>query len=146
MSNRTEKQTLDIEKLPRGMSKKEFISLPEMKGTKSLFLWAGIIEILTGILTFSTVGQLAEYQSYGYDVGGQMTFYGVLAVLDIILGVILIVTRSATVAIVVGIESILFVVVAISSGGTPGAGIIVIVLALIGAVRFNKMWKAYSAR
>lgn len=138
--------TLDYAALPRGLSKKELMSLPEMKKTRGWFTWAGIVEVITGIVTFGQIGQVYSFYDYyaGSYLEGMLFIYGVIALLDIILGISLLVSKSATVAIVVGIEGIATVLLFIADGGQPGLGMIAIILALVGAVHFNREWKEYT--
>ena len=138
---------LDISMLPPGLTKKELIKRPEMKGIKSWFTWAGIVQIVTGVLNFSTVGQLAELQAQGYQVNDSyMMILSVISLVFIGLGIALLATKSTTMAYVVGITGILMASWALASGGTVGAGVIAVVLAIVGAVRFDNIWKQYATK
>lgn len=137
---------LNYAALPGGLSKKELMRLPEMKPTRRLFIWAGIVELFTGIVTFGQIGQAYSYYGYyaGSNLQGMLLIYGAIALLDIILGISLLISKSAAVAIAVGIEGIATVLFFIADGGQPGLGLIAIILALIGAIDFNRQWKEYT--
>ena len=45
-------KNLDLAKLPKGLNKKQFLALPEMKNTRTIFLWTGIVEIIAGVFSF----------------------------------------------------------------------------------------------
>ena len=48
-------KNLDLAKLPKGLNKKQFLALPEMKNTRTIFLWTGIVEIIAGVFCLSRV-------------------------------------------------------------------------------------------
>ena len=62
------KTEIDVNQLPAGLTKKEFVNLPELKSQRSWFTWAGIVGIVTGVLGFVTVGQAAQLEAQGYMV------------------------------------------------------------------------------
>ena len=141
------KVEIDVNQLPAGLTKKEFVNLPELKSQRSWFTWAGIVGIVTGLLGFVTVGQAAQLQAQGYMVNsGLVMFYGILSFVSLALGIALIVTKESKVAYALGIVGLVFAVVAIATGGTVGAGIIGTILAVFGARKIDTLWAAYQAR
>ena len=141
------KTEIDVNQLPAGLTKKEFVNLPELKSQRSWFTWAGIVGIVTGVLGFVTVGQAAQLEAQGYMVNtGLVMFYGILSLVSLALGIALIVTKESKVAYALGIVGLVFAVVAIATGGTVGAGIIGTILAVFGARKIDTLWAAYQAR
>lgn len=141
------KVEIDVNQLPAGLTKKEFVNLPELKSQRSWFTWAGVVGIVTGLLGFVTVGQAAQLQAQGYMVNtGLVMFYGILSVASLALGIALIVTKESKIAYALGIVGLIFAVVAIATGGTVGAGIIGTILAVFGARKIDTLWAAYQAR
>ena len=122
-------QNLDLTKLPKGLDKKQFLALPEMKSTRTIFLWTGIVEIIAGVLCLS-------YVTY-------FPFMSIPVILDIVLGIIEIKKKSPDIAIIIVVESVIVGVVSLIFGGAV-ANIFILILALVGAINFNKMWKAYA--
>ena len=141
------KTEIDVNQLPAGLTKKEFVNLPELKSQRSWFTWAGIVGIVTGVLGFVTVGQAAQLEAQGYMVNtGLVMFYGILSFVSLALGIALIVTKESKVAYALGVVGLVFAVVAIATGGTVGAGIIGTILAVFGARKIDTLWAAYQAR
>ena len=141
------KTEIDVNQLPAGLTKKEFVNLPELKSQRSWFTWAGVVGIVTGVLGFVTVGQAAQLEAQGYMVNtGLVMFYGILSFVSLALGIALIATKEAKVAYALGIVGLVFAVVAIATGGTVGAGIIGTILAVFGARKIDTLWAAYQAR
>lgn len=141
------KTEIDVNQLPAGLTKKEFVNLPELKSQRSWFTWAGVVGIVTGLLGFATVGQAAELQAQGYTVNsGLLMFYGILSFASLALGIALIVTKESKIAYAMGIVGLVFAVVAIATGGRVGAGIIGTILAVYGARKIDTLWAAYQAR
>ena len=141
------KTEIDVNQLPAGLTKKEFVNLPELKSQRSWFTWAGIVGIVTGLLGFVTVGQAAQLEAQGYMVNsGLVMFYGILSFVSLALGIALIATKESKVAYALGIVGLVFAVVAIATGGTVGAGIIGTILAVFGARKIDTLWAAYQAR
>ena len=141
------KTEIDVNQLPAGLTKKEFVNLPELKSQRSWFTWAGVVGIVTGVLGFVTVGQAAQLEAQGYMVNtGLVMFYGILSLVSLALGIALIVTKESKVAYALGIVGLVFAVVAIATGGTVGAGIIGTILAVFGARKIDTLWAAYQAR
>ena len=141
------KTEIDVNQLPAGLTKKEFVNLPELKSQRSWFTWAGVVGIVTGVLGFVTVGQAAQLQAQGYMVNtGLVIFYGILSLASLALGIALIVTKESKVAYALGIVGLIFAVIAIATGGTVGAGIIGTILAVFGARKIDTLWAAYQAR
>ena len=140
-------EPINVNDIPRGLTKKELIKLPALKKIKSWFTWAGIVEIATGVLNFATVGELAEMSAKGYPVNeGYMMLVALLSILFIGLGIALLVTKSTVLAYIAGVLGILMAVLALATGGHVGAGIVASVLAFIGAYTLDKAWKEYSSQ
>ena len=135
------KTEIDVNQLPAGLTKKEFVNLPELKSQRSWFTWAGVVGIVTGVLGFVTVGQAAQLVNTGLVI-----FYGILSLASLALGIALIVTKESKVAYALGIVGLIFAVVAIATGGTVGAGIIGTILAVFGARKIDTLWAAYQTR
>ena len=141
------KTEIDVNQLPAGLTKKEFVNLPELKSQRSWFTWAVVVGIVTGVLGFVTVGQAAQLEAQGYMVNsGLVMFYGILSFVSLALGIALIATKESKVAYALGIVGLVFAVVAIATGGTVGAGIIGTILAVFGARKIDTLWAAYQAR
>ena len=141
------KTEIDVNQLPAGLTKKEFVNLPELKSQRSWFTWAGVVGIVTGLLGFVTVGQAAQLEAQGYMVNmGLIMFYGILSAASLALGIALIVTKESKIAYALGILGLIFAVVAIATGGTVGAGIIGTILAVFSARKIDTLWAAYQAR
>lgn len=141
------KVEIDVNQLPAGLTKKEFVNLPELKSQRSWFTWAGIVGIVTGLLGFVTVGQAAQLEAQGYMINtGLVMFYGILSFVSLALGIALIVTKESKVAYALGVVGLVYAVIAIATGGTVGAGIIGTILAVFGARKIDTLWAAYQAR
>ena len=137
---------IDVAALPAGLTKQDFMAIPEIKKETSWFTYAGIVQIATGVLNFATVGQLAQMEAQGYAV--YSTVIGITAaisVIFIILGILLLVKRTTTIAYIVGAVGILFAILAIATGGSVGFGIIATILAFVGAWKVDKSWKEYQS-
>ncbi len=140
------KQEININQLPTGLAKEDFINLPELKSVRSWYTWAGVVGIVSGLLGFASLGQAAELQAQGYSVNmGFVVFFAALSVVSIVLGIMLLKKKSSTVAYALGGLGLLMAVIALASGGTVGAGIIATVLAIIGARKIDKLWAEYQA-
>ena len=122
-------KNLDLAKLPKGLNKKQFLALPEMKNTRTIFLWTGIVEIIAGVFCLSRVAYFR--------------FMIIPLIVDIVLGIIEIKKKSPDIAIIIVVESVIMGVVSTIFGGYI-PNILILILALVGAINFNKMWKAYS--
>ena len=125
------KTEIDVNQLPAGLTKKEFVNLPELKSQRSWFTWAGVVGIVTGVLGFVTVGQAAQLEAQGYMVNsGLVMFYGILSFVSLALGIALIATKESKVAYALGIVGLVFAVI----------------LAVFGARKIDTLWAAYQAR
>ena len=85
-----------------------------------------------------------EAQGYAVD----STVIGITAaisVIFIVLGILLLVKRTTTIAYIVGAVGILFAILAIATGGSVGFGIIATILAFVGAWKVDKSWKEYQS-
>ena len=139
------KVEIDVNQLPAGLTKKEFVNLPELKSQRSWFTWAGVVGIVTGILGLVSVAGVFALQAQGYNIGMVM-LYGALSLASFALGIALIVTKESKIAYALGSVGLIFAVVAIATGGTVGAGIIGTILAVFGARKIDTLWAAYQAR
>lgn len=141
------KVEIDVNQLPAGLTKKEFVNLPELKSQRSWFTWAGIVGIVTGLLGVASVGWKLQLQAQGYIVDMDLVApYALLTAAGFILGIVLLVTKESKVAYALGIVGLLTAVVAVASGGTIGAGIIATILAVFGARKIDTLWAEYQAR
>ncbi len=55
-----ENQKIDLNTLPKGLTKEEFTALPNFKKIRSFFTWAGVVSIASGIFICSAIGKTAE--------------------------------------------------------------------------------------
>ncbi|MBR0382573.1 MAG: hypothetical protein IJH71_09070 [Eubacterium sp.] len=141
-----QKTPIDVTQFPAGLTKKEFVMLPELKKYKSWFTWAGIVGIVSGILGFASFGQVAELEAQGYQVN--MGFYGLFAILsvaELVFGILLLVKKDTKIAYVLGVLGLVTAVLALASGGRIGAGVIATVLAIFGAHNIDNLWKEYQS-
>lgn len=139
-----ENNSIDAGSLPYGMTKKDLLSLPELKKVRSWFIWAGVVEIGSAAANMIDLGRLMETVGYDNVSTGTALLVGICVMIDLILGISLLATKSATVAYLVGITGIIFAVITVVGGEIPGAGMIAVILALVGAHRINKIWNEYT--
>ena len=141
------KTEIDVNQLPAGLTKKEFVNLPELKSQRSWFTWAGVVGIVTGILGLVSVAGVFALQAQGYVINmGMVILYGAISIASLALGIALIATKESKIAYALGIVGVVFAVIAITSGGTVGAGVIATILAVFGAHKIDTLWAAYQAR
>ena len=141
------KTEIDVNQLPAGLTKKEFVNLPELKSQRSWFTWAGVVGIVTGILGLVSVAGVFALQAQGYVINmGMVILYGAISIASLALGIALIATKESKIAYALGIVGVVFAVTAVASGGTIGAGIIATILAVFGARKIDTLWAAYQAR
>ena len=141
------KVEIDVNQLPAGLTKKEFVNLPELKSQRGWFIWAGVVGIVTGILGLVSVAGVFALQAQGYVINmGMVILYGAISIASLALGIALIATKESKIAYALGIVGLIFAVVAIATGGTVGAGIIGTILAVFGARKIDTLWAAYQAR
>ena len=141
------KVEIDVNQLPAGLTKKEFVNLPELKSQRSWFTWAGVVGIVTGILGLVSVAGVFALQAQGYVINmGIVILYGAISIASLALGIALIATKESKIAYALGIVGVVFAVIAITSGGTVGAGVIATILAVFGAHKIDTLWAAYQAR
>lgn len=140
------KTEIDVRQLPTGLSREDFLMLPELKSVKSWFTWAGIVGIVTGIMGFAEFGAAAELEARGYSVNmGLYGFYAVLCVAQLVLGIILLRKKSTGAAYALAVLCTVTVVIALASGGRFGAGFIGTILAFFGARKLDRLWAEYQA-
>ena len=65
-------------------------------------------------------------------------------VVSIVLGILLIKKKTTTMAYILAIIELIYVLLAITSGGSVGIGAISFLLSLVGAIRIDKKWKLYQ--
>ena len=53
-------EKIDLNTLPKGLTKEEFTALPNFKKIRSFFTWSGVVSIGSGILICSEIGKTAE--------------------------------------------------------------------------------------
>lgn len=141
MSN---ENNVNVTGLPYGMTKDDLVKLPEMKKVRRWFIWAGAIEILSGIINLYYLGRLAEYEARGFAVSeGYMSLLTIFALTDLIFGILLLVKKSPTIAYIVGITGVINAVLNGVLNAGAGAGVVTIVLTFMGARQINKVWKEY---
>ena len=141
------KVEIDVNQLPAGLTKKEFVNLPELKSQRGWFIWAGVVGIVTGILGLVSVAGVFALQAQGYVINmGMVILYGAISIASLALGIALIATKESKIAYALGIVGVVFAVIAITSGGTVGAGVIATILAVFGAHKIDTLWAAYQAR
>lgn len=141
------KVEIDVNQLPVGLTKKDFVNLPELKSQRSWFTWAGIVGIVTGVLGLAPLGQAAELQAQGYQVDMSMIMiFTLLSLVGLVLGIVLLVTKETKVAYALGVVGLLTALLAVMSGGRIGAGIVATVLAIVGAHKIDTLWNAYQMR
>ena len=140
------KDNIDVNSLPKGLSKRELLKQPQLKKINSWFTWAGVVQIITGVFNLGTVAAgVHQLEARGYIMDkGFISVYYMICAAFIILGILLLVMRSTVLAWIVGITAIVFALYAVSTGGTVGIGIIAAVLAIVGAVKFQGVWKEYQ--
>ena len=141
------KENIDVNSLPKGLTQKELLKQPELKKINSWFTWAGVVQILTGLINMGQIGQqAAQLEQSGYILdNGAMTLYSGLFLYLVVTGILLLVMRSTAMAYVVGISAIAVAIYALSNGGTVGVGIVAAVLAIAGATKLQKVWREYQA-
>ena len=123
-----ENQKVDLSTLPKGLTKEEFTALPNFKKIRSFFTWAGVVSIVSGIFVLSSIGHIS--QSILQNGGSLDGLFQMGAVkLNLLFMVVSIV---------------LYVLLAITSGGSVGIGAISFLLSLVGAIRIDKKWKLYQ--
>ena len=65
-------------------------------------------------------------------------------VVSIVLGILLIKKKTTTMAYILAIIELVYVLLAITSGGSVGIGAISFLLSIVGAIRIDKKWKLYQ--
>lgn len=65
-------------------------------------------------------------------------------VVSIVLGILLIKKKTTTMAYILAIIEVVYVLLAITSGGSVGIGAISFLLSIVGAIRIDKKWKLYQ--
>ena len=141
------KENIDVNSLPKGLTQKELLKQPELKKINSWFTWAGVVQILTGLINMGQIGQqAAQLEQSGYKLNsGVMALFSGLFLFLVVTGILLLVMRSTAMAYVVGISAIAVAIYALSHGGTVGVGIVAAVLAIAGATKLQKVWREYQA-
>ncbi len=145
-----ENQKVDLNTLPKGLTKEEFTALPNFKKIRGFFTWAGVATIGSGILILSDIGKVSQtVLQYGgsledvYKVGG-VKLNLLFMVFDIVMGILLLKKKTTKMAYILAITELVYLLLVIISGGTIGLGAIALLLALVGALRIDKKWKQYQ--
>ena len=145
-----ENQKVDLSTLPKGLTKEEFTALPNFKKIRSFFTWAGVVSIVSGIFILSSIGNISQsiLQSGGslddlFRIGA-VKLNLLFMVVSIVLGILLIKKKTTTMAYILAIIELVYVLLAITSGGSVGIGAISFLLSIVGAIRIDKKWKLYQ--
>ena len=145
-----ENQKIDLNTLPKGLTKEEFTALPNFKKIRSFFTWAGVVSIASGIFICSAIGKTAEsvFQAGGsYDDMSRLWAVNLnilFMIFDIVMGILLLKKKTTKMAYILAITELVYVVLVFVLGGTIGTGAIALLLALAGAIRIDKKWKQYQ--
>ena len=145
-----ENQKVDLSTLPKGLTKEEFTALPNFKKIRSFFTWAGVVSIVSGIFVLSSIGHISQsiLQNGGSLDGlfqmGAVKLNLLFMVVSIVLGILFIKKKTTTMAYILAIIELIYVLLAITSGGSVGIGAISFLLSLVGAIRIDKKWKLYQ--
>ncbi len=145
-----ENQKVDLNTLPKGLTKEEFTALPNFKKIRGFFTWAGVATIGSGILILSDIGKVSQtVLQYGGSLGDVYKVGGVklnllFMVFDIVMGILLLKKKTTKMAYILAITELVYLLLVIISGGTIGLGAIALLLALVGALRIDKKWKQYQ--
>ena len=145
-----ENQKVDLSTLPKGLTKEEFTALPNFKKIRSFFTWAGVVSIVSGIFILSSIGNLSQsiLQSGGslddlFRIGA-VKLNLLFMVVSIVLGILVIKKKTTTMAYILAVIELVYVLLAITSGGSVGIGAISFLLSIVGAIRIDKKWKLYQ--
>lgn len=145
-----ENQKVDLSTLPKGLTKEEFTALPNFKKIRSFFTWAGVVSIVSGIFVLSSIGHISQsILRNGGSLDGLFQMGAVklnllFMVVSIVLGILLIKKKTTTMAYILAIIELVYVLLAITSGGSVGIGAISFLLSIVGAIRIDKKWKLYQ--
>ena len=143
-------EKIDLNTLPKGLTKEEFTALPNFKKIRSFFTWAGVVSIGSGILICSEIGKTAErvFQAGGsYDDMSRLWAVNLnmlFMIFDIVMGILLLKKKTTKMAYILAITELVYIVLVLVLGGTIGIGAIAFLLALAGAIRIDKKWKLYQ--
>ena len=143
-------EKIDLNTLPKGLTKEEFTALPNFKKIRSFFTWAGVVSIGSGILICSEIGKTAEsvFQAGGsYDDMSRLWAVNLnmlFMIFDIVMGILLLKKKTTKMAYILAITELVYIVLVLVLGGTIGIGAIAFLLALAGAIRIDKKWKQYQ--
>ena len=145
-----ENQKVDLSTLPKGLTKEEFTALPNFKKIRSFFTWAGVVSIVSGIFVLSSIGHISQsILRNGGSLDGLFQMGAVklnllFMVVSIVLGILLIKKKTTTMAYILAVIELVYVLLAITSGGSVGIGAISFLLSIVGAIRIDKKWKLYQ--
>ena len=142
---RAKGQTVDVRSIRPGLSKREFMNLPELKKEKSWLTWAGIVQIVTGVLNFASVGQLAELEAQGTSVSqGYMILLVLISVFFIGTGIGILRTTNMMLIYIVAGFSVVWIILVLATGGNIGVGALAILFAIYGARKIDGLWNEYQ--
>ena len=97
-------EKIDLNTLPKGLTKEEFTALPNFKKIRSFFTWAGVVSIGSGILICSEIGKTAErvFQAGGsYDDMSRLWAVNLnmlFMIFDIVMGILLLKKKTTKMA------------------------------------------------
>ena len=143
-------EKIDLNTLPKGLTKEEFTALPNFKKIRSFFTWSGVVSIGSGILICSEYGKVCQSV---LRAGGSLEEVNQLwavklnilfMIFDIVMGILLIKKKTTKMAYILAITELVYIVLVLVLGGTIGTGAIAFLLALAGAIRIDKKWKQYQ--
>ena len=61
-------EKIDLNTLPKGLTKEEFTALPNFKKIRAFFTWAGVVSIVSGIFVLSSIGHISQSILHHQDV------------------------------------------------------------------------------
>lgn len=129
-------EKIDLNTLPKGLTKEEFTALPNFKKIRSFFTWAGVVSIGSGVLICSEYGKVCQSV---LRAGGSLEEVNQLwavklnmlfMVISIVIGILLIKKKTTKMAYIVAITELVYALLAIISGGSVGVGVIALALSL----------------
>ena len=137
-------EKIDLNTLPKGLTKEEFTALPNFKKIRSFFTWSGVVSIGSGILICSEYGKVCQSV---LRAGGSLEEVNQLwavklnmlfMIFDIVMGILLIKKKTTKMAYILAITELVYIVLVLVLGGTIGIGAIAFLLALAGAIKNKK--------
>ena len=115
-------EKIDLNTLPKGLTKEEFTALPNFKKIRSFFTWAGVVSIGSGILICSEIGKTAEsvFQAGGsYDDMSRLwavKLNMLFMIFDIVMGILLLKKKTTKMAYILAITELVYIVLVLVLG------------------------------